>query len=232
MIARLLLTAIIAFTPTLSGNVEVPYTLRDGELRVFDHVIRSKEIRNNEGESFVSFSESPNKRWVVIGYDEPFEKTYVWLYDRKTKSAPAVVRAKRAGKHFGVDWYGDAVFAIFWGGMGYKTSQLFQVGDPGVYFQINDVVFYDPVRDIYARYALDKDNNHFVFVGRAFHGPKTEEKYTIGLYVEDMLDAGSSIEVQFGSNNITISYDSEKGPVTESHRSKIIENAKPQSLTK
>lgn len=227
MITRLLLTAIIAFTPTLSGNVEVPYTLRDGELKVFGHAIRSPEIKNIEGESFVSFSESPDKRWVVIGYDEPFEKTLVWLYDRKTKAAPAIVQAKRVGKHFGVDWHGDGVFAIFWGGMGYKTSQLFQVANPDVYAEVDDIIVYDHVGDIYARYAFDKDDNHFVFVGRAFHGRKAEEKYVIKLYVEDLFTASSSIEVRFGSNNITISYDGEKGPVTESYKSKIIENAKP-----
>lgn len=222
-----LLTAIIAVTPTLSGNIDVPYTLRDGELQVFGHVIRSEDIKNIEGESFVSFSESPNKRWVVIGYDEPFEKTLAWLYDRKTETAPTIVRAKRVGRHFGVEWYGDSVFAIFWAGMGYKTSQLFKVTNPDVFTALSDIVDYDPVRDIYAHYAFDKDFNHFVFVGQAFHGQCAEEKYPIRLYVEDVLTASSSIEVHFGSDNLTITYESEMGTVTESYKSRIIEYAKP-----
>jgi hypothetical protein len=227
MMIRFLLTAIIAFTPTLSENIDVPYTLRDGELQVFGYVIRSKDIRNNESESFVSFSESPDKRWVVIGYDEPFDKTLVWLYDKKTKTAPTTVQAKRVGKHFGVEWHGDNVFAIFWAGMGYKASQLFQVTSPDVFIQLDDIIVYDQARDIYARYAFDKDYNHFVFVGRAFHRQYAEEKYLIKLYVEDLLSASSSIEVRFGSNNLTLTYESKKGPVTESYKSKIIENAKP-----
>ena len=137
------------------------------------------------------------------------------------------MQAKRVGKHFGVDWYGDAVFAISWAGMGYKTSQLFQVTNPGFNVQLSDIIAYDPARDLYAYYSFDKDDNHFVIVGRAFHEKYKEEKYLVRLYVEDVLTASSSIEVSFGSNNITIFYDGEKGPVAESYKSLIIENARP-----
>jgi hypothetical protein len=227
MMTRLLLISIIALTPALSGGGEIPYTLQDGVLQVFGHAIRSDEIRNIEDESFVSFSEAPNKRWVVIGYDEPFEKTLVWLYDRTTKVAPVVVKANRVGKHFGVDWYGDTVFAVFWAGMGYKTSQLFKVTKPDVFTQVTDLIVYNPGRDIYARYAFDKDDNHFVFVGRAFHKQYPEEKYLIKLSVEDLLTASDSIEVQFGSDSSIVTYEGEKGSITESHKSKLVKDAKP-----
>jgi uncharacterized protein len=225
---------------SLSGNVDIPFTIKKGELRVFGHVLTSKEISAKEDEYFVSFRESPDKRWVVIGYDEPFEKTLVWLYDRTRKAAPVLVKAKRVGKHFGVDWYGDSVFAIFWAGMGYKTSQLFKVDMPDVYTQVESIIDYDPTRDIYARFAFDTDSI-FVIVGRAFHAAGDnlnrangnaqadmgEEKFSVKMDREDTDITMMPVDnVQFGTNDITITYTSEKGIVTERHKSKIAENAK------
>lgn len=214
-------------TPTDPGAVDIPYTIRKGELQVLGHVLRSEEISAREDEYYVSFRESPGKRWVVIGYDEPFEKTLVWLYDGTSKAAPVPVKAQRVGKHFGVDWYGDSVFAVYWGGMGYKTSQLFSVTRPDVYTQIESIVEYDPARDIYARFDFDKEFNFYVIVGRALHPHAGEEKFPIKLYSEDLITAIGSIEnVRFGSNDITIKYQSKSGVVTETHRSKIVESAK------
>ncbi len=214
-------------TQTLSGNVDIPYTVHEGELHVLGFVLHSKEISGKEGEYYVSFKESPGRKWVVIGYDEPFEKTLIWLYDITGKAAPVPVKAKRVGKHFGVDWYGDTVFGVYWGGMGYKTSQLFSVNRPDVYTQIESIIDYDPIRDIYARYDFDKDFNHFVIVGRAFHPQTGEERFRIKLDVEDLETAIGSVEnVRFGSTNIIITYQSESGVVTETCGSKIVENAK------
>lgn len=226
MISHLLLAVALAFTPTLSGNIDVPCELSSKELRVFGHVLRSPEIKNREGESFVSFSESPGKRWVVIGYDEPFEKTLVWLYDRATQAAPKAVRSPRLGKHFGVEWHGDDVFAVFWSGMGYKTSQLFRTANPDAGVQLSDLIVYDPVRDVYARYAAGAADRHFVIIGRAFHRGAAEEKFPIKLYVEDVLSIVGSLDIRFGGNSVSISYESKKGLVTETFPSKVAEQAR------
>lgn len=216
-----------AETPTLSNNIDIPYTIRKGELQVLGHALRSEEITAKEDEYYVSFRESPNKRWVIIGYDEPFEKTLVWLYDRTTNTAPVSVKAKRVGKHFGVDWYGDSVFAVYWGGMGYKTSQLFSAARPAVYTQIESIVEYDPVRDLYARFDFDKQFNFYVIVGRAFHPQAGEEKFPVKLHSDDLITAIGSIEnVRFGGSGITIRYQSKSGVVTETHSSTIVERAR------
>lgn len=212
---------------TLSGNIAIPFTIQKGELRVFGHVLTSSEISANDDEYHVSFRESPNKRWVVIGYDEPFEKTLVWLYDRNSKAAPVPVMAKRVGKHFGVDWYGNSIFAVYFGGMGYKTSQLFSVATPETYAQVESVIDYDPVRDIYARFEFDKDFISYVIVGRAFHAKTVEEKFPVKLETDDLVDAMALIKnVTFGRADVIIRYESEKGIITNKHESIIVENAK------
>ncbi len=210
-----------------SGSVEVPFTIKSGELKVFGYVLTSKEISAKEDEYNVSFHESPDKRWVVIGYDEPFEKTLVWLYDRTSKTLPIPVKATRVGKHFGVDWYGNSVFAVYFGGMGYKTSQLFTVETPNKYIQVESIIKYDPVRDIYARLDFDKNFIFHLIVGRAFDKNAGEEKFPIQLDTDDLVDAISLIkEVKFGKADVAIAYERGKGVATDKHKSIIIENAK------
>ena len=206
---------------TLSGNIDIHYTIQKGELRVFGHVLTSKEISAKDNEYHVSFRESPDKRWVVIGYDEPFEKTLVWLYDSTSKAAPVPIMAKRVGKHFGVDWYGNSIFAVYFGGMGYKASQLFSVAKPDIFTQVESIIDYDPIRDIYTRFDFDKDFNFYVIVGRAFHANTIEEKFPVKLDTDDLVTAiGLINEVKLGSTDITIKYESEKGIVTERHKIK------------
>jgi hypothetical protein len=163
----------------------------------------------------------------VIAYDEPFEKTLVWLYDRTSKAPPVPVKAKRVGKHFGVDWYGSSVFAVYFGGMGYKTSQLFSVAKPDTYTQIESIIEYDPAKDIYTRFDFDKNFNFHLIVGRAFHKNAGEEKFPIQLDTDDLVDAISLIkEVKFGRADVTITYESGKSDIIEKHKSIIVENAK------
>jgi uncharacterized protein len=210
-----------------SGSVDIPYRIRAGELQVFGFTLRSKEISAKDDVYTVSFWESPGKRWVVIGYDEPFEKTLVWLYDRASKAAPVPVKALRVGMHFGVDWYGENVFAVYFGGMGYKTSQLFSVTRPDIYTQEESIVAYDPARDLYARFDFDKNFIFYITVGRAFHRETGEEKFPVKIETEDMTTAIENVEnVRFGSDDVTITYQGEKGAVTEKHKSKIVESAK------
>jgi len=137
------------------------------------------------------------------------------------------VKAKRGGKHFGVDWYGNSVFAVYFGGMGYKTSQLFSVTKPDTFSQIESVIDYDPVRDIYARFDFDNNIIFHVTVGRAFHRDVVEEKFPIQLDTEDLVDAiGLIKEVKFDRADVIITYETAKGVVTEKHKSKNVENAK------
>ncbi len=223
-----------------SDNADIPFTIKKGELRVFGHVLTSKEISAKEDEYYVSFHESPDKRWVVTGYDEPFEKTLVWLYDRTSKAPPVPVKAKRAGKHFGVDWYGSSVFAVYFGGMGYKTSQLFSVSKDDAYIQIESMIDYDPTRDIYARFAFDNDSI-FVIVGRAFHpggdiihrarghpqADHGEERFLVKMDRENTDVTMMPIDnVRFGIDDIIITYEGPKGKIIDRYRSKIVENAR------
>ncbi len=192
-------------------------------------MLRSEEIHAVEGEYFVSFEESPNKQWVLVSYDEPFERTVVWLYDKTKKSVPQVVKAVRVGKHFGVEWYGNRVFSVFWAGMGYKTSQVFGVDHPDQYKVLNDIVEYDPIRDIYAVLDSDKNFNFSITIGRVFHAKEREERFRIKLYREDLAGARGYIEkLKFSSKGFSVTFKNEQEKdVTQTFQSKVIENARP-----
>jgi len=225
----LILATIISFEVAFASEAKYPYTVSKGELKVLGHVLRSKDIRAIEGEYFVSFEESPNKQWVVISYDEPFERTVVWLYDKASKAAPQLVKAVRVGKHFGVDWYGDHVFSVFWTGMGYKTSQVFSVKQPNHYKQLNDIVAYDPGKDIYALLNPDKNFNFFIAIGRIFHTQEKEERFPIPLFDKDLTAAVGYVEdLKFTDKGFTVTYkNNDEKDVTGTFQSKLIENAKP-----
>ena len=215
----------------LAGGEKSPYIVRKGELEAFGHVLRSKEIRALEGEGQynVGFAESPNKQWVMISYEEPFRTALVWLYDKTTKAPPQVIKAVRVGRHFGVEWYGDRVFSVFWAGMGYKTSQVFSVKDPDHFKQLNDIIEYDHKRDIYAVLDSDKHFSFFIVIGRVFHAQDQEERFPIKLYDKDLIIASGYIEnLEFHSSGFTVKYENVDGQaVTETFQSKLIEQAKP-----
>ena len=227
----LIVAAIIASKPRVAGSEKYLYSVRKGELEAFGHLLRSKEISAIEGEGqyYVGFKESPNKQWVVISYDEPFKRTLVWLYDKTTKAPPQLVNAVRGGRNFGVEWYGNRVFSVFRAGIGYKTSQVFSVENPEHFRQLDDIIEYEPERDVYARLDSDKHFNFFIVIGHVFHTQDQGERFPIKLYDKDLIIASGYIEnLEFRSNGFTVTYKNVDGrDVTETFQSKLIENAKP-----
>jgi hypothetical protein len=225
----LILATVITVESAFASDAKFPSRVRKGEITVFGYTLRSKEIRAIKGEYFVSFDVSPNKRWVVILYDEPFDNVAVWLYDKTTKAAPKFLKAKRFGRHIGVEWYGDDVFAIFGAGMGYQTSRLFRVENVDQYKDVDDIVVYDAERDIYALLNPDKKFNYFIVVGRAFHTEVMEERFLIPLYDKDLTGAIDYVEkLIFTDTEFTVTYkNKDEKEITETFKSKLIENAKP-----
>lgn len=223
------LVATIAVVSAFASEANYPYTVHKGEITVFGHRLLSNEIRAVEGEYFVSFVESPNKRLILITYDEPFEREAVWLYDKTTKVPPQPIKTDRPGKHFGAEWYGNRVFAIFGAGMGYKASRLIRADDLNHYKEVSDIVAYDPERDVYALLNSDKEFNYFIVVGRAFHDERNEERYPIPLYDQDLTGATGYVEnLVFTSKGITVTYkNKDEKTITQTFQSRIVENAKP-----
>ncbi len=88
----LLVPVLILCVESAYASEEKPsYTVRKGELTVFGHTLKSDEIGATEDNYCVSIKESPNKRWSLITYDEPFARGAVWLYDNISKTAPQIV---------------------------------------------------------------------------------------------------------------------------------------------
>jgi hypothetical protein len=208
-------------------KMKYPYTVHKGEISVLGYTLHSEEITATKNNNYVSFTESPNKRWLLIVYDEPFERGIAWLYDKTTKAPPRLVKTARFGRHFGAEWYGDRVFAIWGGGMGYKTSRLFSVDDLDHYKELDDIIAYDPERDIYALLDM-KEFKFFIVIGRAFH-PEKEERFLIPIYSKYVPDSMDSIKIlKFIDHGFTIKYKNKNEKiVTETVKTKIIENAKP-----
>ncbi|HEY0664516.1 MAG TPA: hypothetical protein VGD24_00430 [Gallionella sp.] len=224
--------AVITVRPAVADETQYPYSIRKGEITVFGHTLNSKEIRSTEeDQNYVSFIESPNKQRILILYDEPFERGAAWLYDKTTKTTPQPVGTVRLGRHFSAEWYGDNVFAIFGTGMGYKLSRLFRIEQLNRYKEVNDIVEYDPKRDIYASLLRDSEFKYFIVVGRAFHFEEKEERFPVQMNDEDLVtaDTGGYINnLEFSRRGFSISYENKKSKeVTETFQTRIIENAKP-----
>jgi hypothetical protein len=228
---RILFVLIIAISVGVSfaSEREYPYTVHKGEIVVFGYALHSKEITAAKDRFYVSFEESPSKRWIIIVYDEPFERGVAWLYDKTTKTEPRLVKTVRIGRHFGAEWYSDRVFAIYGGGMGYKTSRLFRVEDPNNYRELDDIVAYEPERDIYALLDM-KEFKFFIVIGRTFH-PEKEKRFLIPIYCKYVSERMGSIKnLKFTNKGFTVKYKNEKEKiVTEKFQTNIIENAKPGS---
>jgi len=234
LIHRLLIIAIIIIPigTTVADETKYPYSVRKGELTVFGHTLHSKEIQSTEeGQHYVSFVEAPNKQRVLVLYDEPFERGAAWLYDKTKKTAPQPVGTVRLGRHFGAEWYGSNVFAIFGAGMGYKGYRLFRVEQLKRYKEVHDIVEYSPEKDIYALLLRDSEFKYFIVVGRAFHAEEKEERFPIQINDEDLVtaDTGGYIKnFEFNNRGFAVTYENKKGKdTTEMFQSKVIENAKP-----
>jgi len=209
-------------------KAKYPYTVHKGEIAILGYTLRSEEITAVKDRYTVSFDESPSRLWLlIVYYNELTEKGVAWLYDETSKVPPLLVKTARISRHSGTEWYGDHVFAISIGGMGWETSRLFRVEDPNNYKELDDIVAYDPERDIYALLDM-KEFKFFIVIGRAFH-PEKEERFLIPIYCKYVSERMDSLKsLKFTNKGFTVKYKNEKEKiVADTIQTNIIENAKP-----
>ena len=202
---------ILSFLSSLSSDLwaeEIEYDVLDGKLTVFGYMLDPKyPIPGADSEDrFITFRQSPNKKWIVIqsGYRI---KVDLWLYNNETKAKPVRI-ASQPGNHTAVNWYGSKVFEIFWGGMGYSMSQLFQVEDPQIGQQIDDMLLYDYRRDVYVSFFVDDSYSSGIEIGRAFYEPKLKpERFKLNLEYTYVSDARFAInDVRIIRNRVAVTH--------------------------
>ncbi|MFQ5995008.1 MAG: hypothetical protein ACE5K1_07915 [Acidiferrobacterales bacterium] len=208
--------ALSAFSPpSVSSERDIEYKVLDGKLSVFGHVLNPKyPIPGDDYEGrVIAFHASPNSKRIVIqsGYRVEVD---LWLYDTETKTRPIRIPSK-PGNHTTVNWHGNSVFEVFWGGMGYSMSQLFRVAAPQNGKRIDDMLLYDEQWDVYVSFFTDDKAG--IEVGRAF--PERElkpEKIKLDLEYTYVSDARFTIDdVRIVGNKIVVTHTKANGEKVE-----------------
>lgn len=196
---------------------EIEYEVVGGKLAVFGYVLDPKyPIPGADFEGrVIAFHLSPDKKWIVIqsGYRI---KVDLWLYNTETKAKPVRI-ASQPGNHTTVNWHGREVFEIFWGGMGYSMSQLFQVGDPQIGKRINDMLLYDQRRSVYVSFLIDDSLSSWIEIGRTFYEQKLKpERFKLNLEYTYLSDARFAInDVKIIGNRIVVTHTKMNGEEVE-----------------
>jgi hypothetical protein len=174
---------------------DIPYTVRDGALHVFGHVLRPKfEIKlatspEDDDTSTISFPRSDDGRWVVIEHSRDVNSIEFWLYDSHTGDRPARIPVG-SGRHGDVQWHGDEVFEIKFAGMGYTISEFVHVAQPEKPFHVSDLLYCDAAERVYVSFYNDG-----VEIGRLFEeDDQLKERFPINLEYVSVVDAVMTIE--------------------------------------
>ena len=220
---------VLSILTSLSSDLwaaEIKYEVVGGKLAVFGYVLEPKyPIPGPDFEGrVIAFHFSPDKKWLVIqsGYRV---KVDLWLYNTETKAKPVRI-ASQPGNHTTVNWHGCEVFEIFWGGMGYSVSQLFQVGDPQTGKQIDNLLIYDCQRDVYVSFLIDDSRSSGIEIGRIFFEQKLEpEKFKLNLEYTYVSDALSTIkDVNIIGNKVVVAHTKMNGKrIEESFSSRFLQ---------
>lgn len=210
------------------------YQVVDGAVLVFGHRLETEnplpKIGHCETCSAIGFVYSPDERWVMIISDVRFTDNDIWLYDTSTGAKPRRVVDKRRGKHLiETDWLSNRIFEIRWGGMGYTTSLLFDVANPGEGKALSDLLLYDVERDVYARFhnVANEYPGYMIEVGSAFSPAVPAERFAIALDMEYLSDWAFQIDsVEIDGAHLVVTYDTKaRGKVTDRFPARVLGGA-------
>lgn len=188
----------LGFLSCLSSELwakDVEYEVVGGRLAVFGYVLDPiYPIPGADVEGrVIAFHVSPDKKWIVIQSGYRIEVD-LWLYDTESKAKPVRI-ASQPGNHTTVNWHGSEVFEVFWGGMGYGMSQLFRVADPQTGKRIDDMLLYDPRRDVYVSFLIDDSLSSVIEMGKVFSEQKPKsERFKLDLEYTYVSDARFAID--------------------------------------
>ena len=219
-IAGLIASSFILGILLSSGDLwakEFEYEVVEGKLAVFGHVLDPKyPIPSADFEGrVIAFHISPDEKWIVIQSGSRI-KVDLWLYNTETKAKPVRI-VSQPGNHTTVCWHGSEVFEIFWGGMGYSKSQLFQVGDPQIGKQISDMLLYDRQHDVYVSFFIDDSLLSRIEIGRTFDKQKLKpQRFKINLEYTHVSDARFAIDhVKIIGNKVVVTHTKMNGDKVE-----------------
>jgi hypothetical protein len=216
-IACLVLAALLSVAgDAWAGDIQ--YEVVGGKLVVFGHVLDPVyPVPGAEVESrVIAFHRSPDKKWIVIQSGYRIEVD-LWLYNTETKAKPVRI-ACQPGNHTTVNWHYSDVFEINWGGMGYDTSQLFQVGNPQTGKRVDGMLLYEPRRDVYVSFVIDDSLSSVIEVGRAFNEQKPAlERFKLDLEYEYVSEARFAInDTRIVGNKLAVTHTRMNGDKVES----------------
>jgi hypothetical protein len=201
--------------PNSPAGEKLSYKVIDGRLSVFGHVLTPRfpvkaSDPPEEDDTLVGLHHSPSGRWVIIRTGRRLELE-MWLYDSQTREVPRKILAG-GGSHVTSYWHGDDAFEIRHAGMGYWKSDFFLSRDLGKTFQVDDLLLYDPERDLYLSFYMDG-----VEVGRGFDRAGSHpERFDIKLEYTYRSDAAFTIEaVELRGQHLVVSHHKADGTIVQ-----------------
>ena len=210
----------------LAGMIQLPvaatetpapeYEIVNGAIVAFGHRLVPREPLPEASECddcgpfhSVGFNHSPDGRWILIVSTVHLAGNDVWLYDTRTEAMPIHVVDKRRGRHFlGAEWHSGRVFEVSWGGMGYMTSLMFDVENPGDPRELDDLLLYDAGRDVYVRYLHDFETaTDAIEIGPVLSFAGETERFPIALDNEYLSNSRFMIEaVEIDGTSLIVTY--------------------------
>ena len=192
------------------------YEIVDGAIVAFGHRLLPGEPLPEASECddcgpihSVGFNHSPDGRWILIVSDVRLAGNDIWLYDTRTEAMPIHVVDRRRGRHFlGAEWHSGRVFEVSWGGMGYTTSLMFDVENPGDYRELDHLLLFDAGRDVYVRYLYDFETaTDAIEIGSVLSAGGETERFPIALDNEYLSDSRFMIEaVEIDGTSLIVTY--------------------------
>jgi len=203
---------------------EAPYTVIDGALQVFGHLLRPtfeiKQATSPEDEDYstISFPRSGDGRWVAIVHTRDTYSTEFWLYDSHTGNRPARIPVG-SGRHGDLRWHTDDILEISFTGMGYSVSEFVEVTRPGESFRVADLLYCNASERIYVSFYQDG-----VEIGRLFEEDDAlKERFPIDLEYRSAVDAVLTIEeVAIEGRALTVAHRRQDGSLARRTFSPVI----------
>jgi hypothetical protein len=205
-----------AESPDSPTGEEAPYTVIDGRLSVFGHVLTPRfpvkaSDPEEEDDTLIGLNHSPSGRWVIIRTGRRLELE-MWLYDARTREAPRKVPLAGGGSHVSSYWHGENAFEVRHEGMGYWKSDFFLSRDLKRTFQVDFLLLYDPERDLYVSFYMDG-----VEVGKGFDRAGAHpERFDIELEYTYASEAPFTIEkAELRGRHLAVSHQKADGTIVE-----------------
>ena len=184
-IVSLLVSLLLAFVtfsslsakPKVEGvPVKISYKFQGDKLSILGYSLEIHwEFDTPEEDkkySFPSFYGSPGGKWILITFPVGPDRSQLWLYDKLSKAAPALLNATGT-PGANVFWYEDKVVEFTYARMGFSRHTFLKLSENVAVAGLVDAIFYDVKKDIYLALRRDfaRDTSYGLLeVGRLYGG--------------------------------------------------------------